>query len=138
MNKDRTLIFNGLVLSDSASASGQYEGYASENGSHHKKFDSVDELLDEMNMLSQANISMGYGKIRDAGVIRDQATLEKVLRSAKDNEFLLIRTQYNVIGWMDAYASFAESLHKYPGLVMVGVWNEELLDEMGESPILLW
>ena len=138
MNKDRRLIFNGLILSDSASASGQYEGYASENGSHQKEFDSVDELLDEMNMISQANTSMGYGKIRDAGVIRDQATLEKVLRSAKENQLLLIRTQYNVIGWIEAYASFTESLHKYPGLVMVGVWNEELPDEMGESPILLW
>lgn len=138
MNKQRTLIFNGQILSDSASGTGQYEGYASENESHHKKFDSVDELLNEMNMISQANTSMGYGKIRDAGVIRDQATLEKVLRSAKDSELLLIRTQYSVIGWVEAYASFTESLHKYPGLVMVGVWNEELLDEMDESPILLW
>lgn len=136
MNSGRILMFNGKILADSSSVTMTYKG---ENGDSHRYFSSVDDLCDEMKKIAGATTSMGKGKIRDVGEILDPEDLFSVMDSVKENELVLVKTRYEVIGDMAQYQEFLEHIRKLPGLVMVGVWTDDLSKFRPDGvPILLW
>lgn len=132
MNEDRTLIFNGQILADSASPIGKYEGFENEN---LRKFKTREELLAEMDLIGNANVSMGLGKILDAGDITDRNRLIRTIDSVSKNQLLLVRTRYSTVGNIDAFERFTAHISQLPGLVMVGIYSDE---EPDAHPFLIW
>ena len=132
MNKGRTLIFNGLILSDSASASGEYQGQKNKYGpGYSRMFDTVDELLAEMKIISVANMEMGKGEIADILDARDESEINQALGLAEENKMLLIRTSLEAIGGIESYEKLTALVPNLPGLVMIGAWTN--YPEEGES-----
>lgn len=126
----RTLLFNGKILADSASATGEYGG-----GERHRYFDSRDDLLQEMQKIAGANTAIGHGTIFTAGKIVDYDDLISEVEEAAENELILIETHYETIGMLETYKKFCELVKKVPGLVMVGLYSRDNPDKL---PILIW
>lgn len=127
---NRTLMFNGKILADSASATGEYG-----DGERHRYFDSLDDLRQEMQKIAGANTDIGHGTIVTAGEILDYTELVSEVEEAAENELILIETHYETIGMLETYKKFCELVKKVPGLVMVGIYSK---DNPDAHPILIW
>lgn len=126
----RTLMFNGKILADSGSPTGEYGA-----GERHRYFDSLDDLRQEMQKIAGANTGIGHGTVFTAGKIHDYDELISAVEEAATNELVLIETTYETIGSIDDYERFCELIKKVPGLVMVGLYSR---DNPDAHPILIW
>lgn len=129
-NVGRTLMFNGKLLADSSSPTGEYGG-----GEQHKYFDSRAALLQEMQKIAGANTAIGHGTIFTAGKIVDYGDLISEVEEAAENELILIETHYETIGMLETYKKFGELIRRVPGMVMVGLYSRDYPDKV---PILIW